>query len=150
MCAMHRAAAWARLLSAPITAEHNQSLALRMTGPVPMRVTLLRLLSHWSASLHIAAHQLRLIPLRVRMSDTVETQPWRPPGRGSGRVMSGGGAGGKLSLQLRNQNVAPLPSSTTRPESSSLGGSQERHGEWYQSEITNIQSITSYLTTNKC
>ena len=32
--------------------------------------------------------------------------------------------------------VAPLPSSATRPRSSSLGGSQERHGEWYQSEIT--------------
>ena len=29
-------------------------------------------------------------------------------------------------------NCSALPSSGTRPESSSLGGSQERHGEWYQ------------------
>ena len=34
----------------------------------------------------------------VRMSDTAWSQPWRPPGRGSDRAKSGGGAGGKLSL----------------------------------------------------
>ena len=33
-------------------------------------------------------------------------------------------------------NVAPLPSSAARTRSSSLGGSQERQGEWYQSNIT--------------
>ena len=36
--------------------------------------------------------------LRVSMSDTSCSQPWRPPGRGSDRAKSGGGAGGKLSL----------------------------------------------------
>ena len=88
--AVHCAAAWPRLLSTPLTTEHNQSLALRVTRPVPMRVTLLRLLSHWSASSHIARPLLRPIPLRVRMSDTAHSQPWRPPGRGSGRAKSGG------------------------------------------------------------
>ena len=53
--------------------------------PIPLKT---------KASSHIAAPLLRLIPLRVRMSDTAQTQPWRPPGRGSGRVMSPGGGGG--------------------------------------------------------
>ena len=71
------------------------------------------------------------------------------PQGGAQTGRSPGGARGKLSHQLRNQNVAPLPSSAARPESSTLGGFQERYGEWYQSEITNIQSIMA-VSNKQC
>ena len=150
---MHCAAAWARLLSTLITAEHKQSLALRIKDPYPCES--FSFVSSPIGQLPYTLQCLRCICFRFVFACQTQLV-----GRGSGRAKSGGGPGGKLSHQLRNQNVAPLPSSATHPKSSSLGGSQERHGEWHQSEITkhseqniifnHIQSWEHYCTINKC
>ena len=50
-------------------------------------------------------------------------------------------------------NVAPLPSSAMRPESFSVGGSQERHIEWYQSiiaEHSERNSVFNHIQSWEC
>ena len=46
-----------------------------------------------------------------------------------------GGIGITSSFPPAFQNVAPLPNSAVCPRSSTLGGSKERNGEWYQSKM---------------
>ena len=58
---------------------------------------------HWLSPLFAAVHALQLNRACVRMSDTARSQPWRPPGRGSGRAKSGGGGWREAEPPLRNQ-----------------------------------------------